>query len=147
MKAAVLRAPGGLERIEIRDVPDPGAPGPGQVRVALHATSLNFHDLLVAKGAIPTEDGRVLMSDGAGVVEAVGEGVTEFQPGDAVVSLFFPHWVDGAAYPAVGDFAGTPGDGVDGFATEVVWCARPAPSRTRRAAGVPPRARPSPPPG
>ncbi|WP_175773631.1 zinc-binding dehydrogenase, partial [Paraburkholderia phenazinium] len=65
-----------------------------------------------------------LMSDGAGVVEAVGEGVTEFQPGDAVVSLFFPHWVDGAAYPAVGDFAGTPGDGVDGFATEVV--VRPA---------------------
>ncbi|WP_186074356.1 zinc-dependent alcohol dehydrogenase family protein [Burkholderia gladioli] len=124
MKAAVLRAPGGLERIEIRDVPDPGAPGPGQVRVALHATSLNFHDLLVAKGAIPTEDGRVLMSDGAGVVEAVGEGVTEFQPGDTVVSLFFPHWVDGASYPAVGDFAGTPGDGVDGFATEVV--VRPA---------------------
>jgi NADPH:quinone reductase-like Zn-dependent oxidoreductase len=48
---------------------------------AVHATSLNFHDLLVANGGIPTSDGRILMSDGAGVVEAVGEGVTEFKAG------------------------------------------------------------------
>lgn len=120
MKAAVFRAPGGLDRIEIRDVADPGRPGPGQIRVALHATSLNFHDLIVAKGGMGTDDGRVLMSDGAGVVEAVGEGVTGFAPGDHVVSLFFPHWADGAPSTPVGDFAGTPGDGIDGFATEVV---------------------------
>jgi NADPH:quinone reductase-like Zn-dependent oxidoreductase len=58
------------------------------------------------------------MSDGAGVVEAIGDGVTEFAVGDAVVSTFFPHWLDGA--PAVADFATTPGDGVDGYAREVV---------------------------
>jgi NADPH:quinone reductase-like Zn-dependent oxidoreductase len=45
MKAAVLRAPGGLDRIEVQDIPDPGQPGPGQIRIALHATSLNYHDL------------------------------------------------------------------------------------------------------
>jgi len=133
MKAAVLRAPGGLDRIEIRDLPDPGQPGPGQIRVRLHATSLNFHDLIVAKGGMPTDDGRVLMSDGAGVVEAVGDGVDEFAPGDAVVSLFFPHWADGAAFDAVGNFAGTPGDGADGFATEVV--VRPAQAFTHAPRG------------
>ena len=48
MKAAILRVPGGLNRIEIQDIPDPGQPRLGQIRVAPHATSLNYHDLLVA---------------------------------------------------------------------------------------------------
>lgn len=124
MKAAVVRAPGGLDRIELREIDDPGAPGAGEIRVALHATSLNFHDLLVANGAIPTADGRVLMSDGAGVVEAVGANVNEFKPGDHVVSCFFPQWPDGLPWQAVGNFAQTPGDGADGFAT--LHAVRPA---------------------
>ena len=102
MKAAVLRTPGGLDRIEVHDIPDPGQPGPGQIRIALHATSLNYHDLLVANGGLPTADGRILMSDGAGVVEAVGEGVAEFRPGDHVVSCFFPQWQDGLPRGAKG---------------------------------------------
>jgi len=117
MKAAVLRVPGGLDRIEVHDIPDPGQPGPGQIRIALHATSLNYHDLLVATGGLPTADGRLLMSDGAGVVEAVGEGVAEFRPGDHAVSCFFPQWQDGLPRGPVGSFARTPGDGIDGFAT------------------------------
>ncbi|MFT4249612.1 MAG: NAD(P)-dependent alcohol dehydrogenase [Pseudomonas sp.] len=124
MKAIVVRTPGGLDHLEIRDLPDPGQPGPGQIRVALHASSLNFHDLQVAKGGIPTDDGRILMSDGAGVVEAVGEGVAEFKVGDHVVSGFFPQWPDGLPYAAVGNFRGTPGDGIDGYAAEVA--VRPA---------------------
>lgn len=116
MKAFVVRAPGGLDRLEVKALADPGDPGPEQIRVAVHATSLNFHDYLVAAGQIPTDDGRVLMSDGAGVVEAVGEGVSEFATGDHVVSCFFPQWSDGLPFPAVGNFAGTPGDGADGFA-------------------------------
>ena len=116
MRAAAVRAPGGLDRIEISERADPGDPGPGEVRVAIHANSLNYHDLLVAEGHIPTADGRVLLSDGAGVVEAVGKGVTEFRAGDHVVSCFFPQWRDGAAWSEVGSFAKTPGDGVDGFA-------------------------------
>ncbi|WP_322597448.1 MULTISPECIES: alcohol dehydrogenase catalytic domain-containing protein [unclassified Methylobacterium] len=116
MKAFVMRGPGGLNRPEIVERPDPGQPGPGEVRVALHATSLNYHDLLVATGQFPAADGRVLMSDGAGVVEAVGSGATEFKPGDHVVSCFFPQWQDGLPQTAVGSFAGVPGDGIDGFA-------------------------------
>jgi NADPH:quinone reductase-like Zn-dependent oxidoreductase len=133
MKAAILHSPGGFDRIEIADRPDPGQPGPGAIRVALHATSLNFHDLLVAKGTIPTEDNRILMADGAGVVEAVGEGVTEFAVGDHVVSGFFPQWQDGAPRKSVGNFRLTPGDGMDGFAAH---CAvRPATAFTHAPKG------------
>jgi NADPH:quinone reductase-like Zn-dependent oxidoreductase len=133
MKAIVLRKPGGYDRIETRDIQDPGQPGFGEIRVALHASSLNYHDLLVAKGSIPTTDGRVLMSDGTGAVEAVGPGVTEFKPGDHAVSCFFPQWSDGAPSELVGSYIQTPGDGVDGFASE--FAVRPATAFTRAPKG------------
>jgi NADPH:quinone reductase-like Zn-dependent oxidoreductase len=120
MKAIQLRAPGGLDRLELVDMPDPGKPGPGEVRVRIHASSLNYHDYGVVKGGRGIADRRIPMSDGAGVVEAVGEGVTEFKPGDSVVSCFFPTWQDGA--PTIGDFSTVPGDGVDGYAREVAIC-------------------------
>lgn len=116
MKTMALRAPGGLERIVREDRPDPGQPGAGEIRVALHGGSLNYHDLSVATGKMKAADGRILLADGAGIVESVGEGVREFAPGDSVVSCFFPDWQDGA--PTTGDFARTPGDGIDGFARE-----------------------------
>lgn len=131
MKAVVVRSPGGLDSLEVVDLPDPGQPGPGAIRVRLHATTINYHDYGVASGRTPTANGRVLMADGAGVVEAVGPGVSEFAPGDAVVSHFFPGWIDGP--PTVGDFAGTPGDGIDGFACEVA--VRPAAAFTHAPAG------------
>jgi NADPH:quinone reductase-like Zn-dependent oxidoreductase len=118
MKAFVVRAPGGLDNLEVVDRPDPGEPGSGEIRVKLHATSLNYHDLSIARTPSATADGRILMADGAGVVEAVGPNVSEFAVGDNVVSCFFPQWSDGLPHSAVGDFRGTPGDGVDGFATE-----------------------------
>jgi len=118
MKGIRLRAPGGLDRLDVVDLPDPGAPGAGEIRVRLHASSLNYHDYGVVSGGMPTEDGRIPMSDGAGVVEAVGQGVTEFAAGDHVVSGFFPLWQDGPA--EVGDFRTVPGDGVDGYAREAV---------------------------
>lgn len=127
MKGIALRAPGGLDRLELIDMPEPGNPGPGEIRVRLHASSLNYHDYGVASGRMRTADRRVPMSDGAGVVEAVGEGVAEFAVGDHVVSCFFPMWQDGPA--VVGDFSGVPGDGVDGYARErvvrpVTWFTR-----------------------
>ena len=88
MKALRLGAPGGLDRLSLVDAADPGAPGRGEIRVRIRASSLNYHDLGVVSGRTPTADGRIPMSDGAGEVEAVGEGVTEFAPGDLVVSCF-----------------------------------------------------------
>jgi NADPH:quinone reductase-like Zn-dependent oxidoreductase len=83
---------------------------------------LNYHDYSVAKHGGPTRLGRILMSDGAGEVEKVGSGVTGFSIGDRVVSTFFPTWLDGE--PTEGDFSTVPGDGVDGYACEIV--VRPA---------------------
>ncbi|VTU27891.1 Alcohol dehydrogenase [Variovorax sp. PBS-H4] len=131
MRGLRIRAPGGLDRLEVVTLPDPGPPGAGEIRVRLHASSLNYHDYRVVTGAAEPADGRIPMSDGAGVVEAVGAGVPEFKVGDAVVSVFFPQWRDGP--PQVGDFSHTPGDGVDGYAREVV--VRPALCFTRAPAG------------
>ena len=61
----------------------PGEPGPGEIRVRIHASSLNFHDYGVACRREPVDDGRIPMSDGAGVVQAVGDGVDEFNAGDS----------------------------------------------------------------
>lgn len=122
MKAIRVRAPGGLERLEQADIADPGQPGVGEIRVRLHASSLNFHDYQVAAFPDRGADQRILMADGAGVVEAAGEGVSEFAVGDKVVSTFFPTWLEGPA--RLGDFSTTPGDGVDGYACEAV--VRPA---------------------
>ncbi len=122
MKGVTVRRPGGLDRLEVGEQPEPGEPGPDEIRVRIHASSLNFHDYGVVSGKMPTEDGRIPMSDGAGVIEAIGDGVEEFAVGDAVVSTFFPYWLDGPA--RVGDFKTTPGDGVDGYAREQV--VRPA---------------------
>lgn len=118
MKTLQLNQPGGLDHIIFADSEDPGQPNAGEIRVAIKANSLNYHDLLVATGAIPTDDKRVLLSDGAGVVEAVGAGVTEFKVGDAVVSTFFPSWLTGR--PTLGNFKQVPGDGIDGHAASVV---------------------------
>lgn len=118
IKALRLKEPFGLDNIQVTELDDPGQPGPGELRVRIKASSLNFHDYGVATGHIKTEDGRIPMSDGAGVVEAVGEGVKDFAVGDHVVSTFFPQWQQGVA--RVGDFKTTPGDGIDGYAREVV---------------------------
>ena len=118
VKAMRLGAPASLDSLAVATLPDPGDPGPGEIRVRLAASSLNFHDFAVVAGMIPTPAGRIPMSDGAGTVEAVGEGVTDYRVGDPVVSLFFPEWNDGA--PPASAFAKVPGDGIDGYAREVV---------------------------
>jgi NADPH:quinone reductase-like Zn-dependent oxidoreductase len=129
MKVAAVK-PGGLEKIEIQDRADPVA-GPGELLVRVRASSLNFHDFAVVAGLIPAADGRVPMSDGAGEVVAVGEGVAGYKEGDMVVSLFFPNWERGE--PDLACLTGVPGDHVDGFASELV--AMPATAFTRAPAG------------
>jgi len=117
MKAIKLSKPGGLDKLAVAEV-DARDPGPGEIRVAVAASSLNFHDYAVVSGMLNVADGRIPMSDGAGRVEAVGEGVTEFSVGDQVVSCFFPLWQDGE--PELAKLIGVPGDHADGFAAQTV---------------------------
>jgi NADPH:quinone reductase-like Zn-dependent oxidoreductase len=117
MKVAAVRKPGGPGNLVTEERPEPTA-RTGEVVVRVHANSLNFHDLAVVMGLIPTDEGRIPMSDGAGEVVAVGEGVTRFGVGDHVVSTFFHDWHAGG--PQSADFTAVPGDGIDGFAAEFV---------------------------
>ena len=110
--------PSTLDALEWVDIDAAAAPGPGEITVDLKASSLNYHDYAVVKGMIPTEPGRIPMSDGAGIVSAVGDGVTEFAVGEHVVSTFFPDWLDGR--PPASAFTRVPGDGIDGYARETV---------------------------
>lgn len=86
MKAVFFRRHGGPDVIEYGDLPVP-SPGPGQVLVRVKAAALNHLDIFVRRGipgiivALP----HILGSDGAGVVESVGPGVTRAKPGDEVV--------------------------------------------------------------
>ncbi len=87
-----------------------------EVLVKWYATSLNYHDYLVAIGAIPVSENRIPMSDGAGIVEAVGDQVTTWKPGDKVMSLFFPNWHNGeASLSAISQISG---ETCDGYMTE-----------------------------
>ena len=80
-----IRTPGDLETLELAAI-DRRPPGPGQIEVAVTASSINFRDVLVALGRYPTVDGRPeqLGFDFAGVITAVGDDVTDHQIGDRV---------------------------------------------------------------
>ncbi len=116
MRVAAVKKPGGLSNLVIETRADP-KPKAGEVLVRVRASSLNYHDFIVALGGIPTPDGRIPMSDGAGEVVAVGDGVTKWKEGDKVISLFFPNWQSGKVEAA--GFASVPGDGADGFGCEL----------------------------
>ena len=131
IQAIRIGSPASLDTLAPDTLPDPGEPGAGEIRVRLAASSLNYHDFAVVTGMIPAEAGRIPMSDGAGAVEAVGDGVTALKRGDLALSLFFPDWIDGA--PPASAFRRVPGDGIDGYARECVVA--PASWFTRAPAG------------
>ena len=116
-KAVYVDVGGGYDKVSIGTV-EAAEPKAGEVTVRLRASSLNYHDLFVVSGVTGPREKRIPLSDGAGEVIAVGEGVTEFKVGDHVVSTFHPTWIDGV--PLVNGFRGTPGDGIDGYAREAV---------------------------
>ena len=82
-KAIRMTRTGGPEVLEYVDV-EVGEPGPGEARVRQHAIGLNFIDVYFRTGLYPMPLPSGLGQEGAGVVEAVGEGVTHVQPGDRV---------------------------------------------------------------
>lgn len=119
MRAWTIADGFGLDHLRPAERPDP-QPGPGQVAVAVRAVSLNFRDLLVAKGlynpkmALP----RIPCSDGAGEVVAVGPGVGRVAVGDRVCGTFFQRWVSGPITDAAGRSA--LGGEIDGMMAERV---------------------------
>lgn len=130
MRAIRVSAPGGLDALRVAES-ERLSPGPDETVVKIAASSLNYHDYLVANGTLPVDDGRILMSDGAGEVVTVGDDVSEFAVGDLVISTFFPRWWDGPLSPWKA--AAVPGDSVDGMARDYVTA--PASSWTRAPAG------------
>jgi len=103
----------GLDQLERIDLPDP-QPRPGEVLVKLEAASLNYRDLVVVQGSYGHMHLPVVpVSDGAGTVLAVGDGVTRFKPGDRVTTLFKSGWLAGAIRPEWSSSEpGGPHDGV-----------------------------------
>jgi NADPH:quinone reductase-like Zn-dependent oxidoreductase len=115
MRSVKLKAPGGLENLKLAEEDRP-EPKPGELLVRVRASSLNFHDDMVVLGKIPSADGRIPMSDGAGEVAAVGDGVEEFKVGDKVVGTFWTHWLGGEMTSATK--RDIPGDTIDGYARD-----------------------------
>lgn len=119
-KAIYVQPGGGFDRVRLGTC-ESMAPKAGEITVRIRASSLNYHDYAVVSGMWPPKVPRIPMSDGAGEVVAVGEGVNEFAIGDHVVSTFFPGWQEGQ--PEIDDMGTVPGDGVNGFACEQVTTA------------------------
>jgi NADPH:quinone reductase-like Zn-dependent oxidoreductase len=88
MRAALFESYGEADRLQVREVENPGPPGPGQVLVRVRASSVNPLDWKIRKGqlrlVLPAKFPLIPGFDLAGEVEAVGPEVTRFAPGDAV---------------------------------------------------------------
>ena len=86
----------GLDHLRVHDEPMP-APQRGELLLRVHAVSLNFRDIAVIQGTYPapSEPGHIPTSDGAAEVIEVGEGVTDYKPGDRVIGVFHQRWFGG----------------------------------------------------
>ncbi|MDX1503003.1 MAG: NAD(P)-dependent alcohol dehydrogenase [Thermoanaerobaculia bacterium] len=100
MRVIEIEGSFGLDNLRLAERPEP-EPGPGQVLVAMRAASLNYRDLMMVRGLYNPRQPLPLVpcSDGAGVVEAVGDGVTRVAPGDRVATLFSQSWMGGEPPP------------------------------------------------
>jgi NADPH:quinone reductase-like Zn-dependent oxidoreductase len=98
MKEYYLTGNGGVESLKLadKDIPKPGR---GQVLIKMYAASINFRDLVVLSGDFHKyakyQEKCVPLSDGAGEIVAIGEGVDEWQNGDRVAGCFFQSWSRG----------------------------------------------------
>src|ERR1700757_1058085 len=103
---------GSVDGIVLRSSEDP-RPELKEVLMRVHASSLNYRDLMVLKGGGrgPKKIGVVPLSDGAGEVAAIGEGVTRVKTGDRIAGCFHPRWFGGPIKPAMdcAAFTGIPG--------------------------------------
>lgn len=88
-----------IDNLQLTERPNPVA-GPGEIVVRVIAAGLNYRDLMVLRGAygqgLPQV--RIPLSDGVGVIEQVGEGVTGFAPGERVIAANFTSWLGDGGY-------------------------------------------------
>ncbi len=121
MKAYQLQSYGSLDGLTQTELPEPAAPGPGQIVVRVRAVSLNYRDLMILSGHYGggnTPVGLIPLSDGAGEVVGVGDGVSRVKPGDRVAGIFFQDWLDGRIEAAYHPSA--LGGGINGMFAESV---------------------------
>ena len=117
MKAFELHPEEGFDSLKLVDRPRRGM-GPGDVRVSVRAVSLNYRDLMVARGSKKRARRIVPASDGAGEVIEIGSGVQRLAIGDRVAAAFFPTWLDGSLADA--HHANALGGSLDGMLAEEV---------------------------
>lgn len=87
-----------VDKLRRCERPDP-KPGPTQILVRIQAVSINYRDLMIARGhymAGPSGSNVIPLSDGAGEVIAAGSDVNRFRVGERVAGTFFRNWIDGA---------------------------------------------------
>ena len=116
MKSYHANLGAGIDGLVVREHDTP-TPGPGQVLVRVRASSLSFRELMILRGwyPLPIKQDVVPISDGAGEVARVGEGVTRVAVGDRVAAAMFPRWIDGRFdFP----YADQLGGSLDGMLTE-----------------------------
>ncbi len=119
MRAVVIQGSFGLENLALVERPAPQT-GPGQVRVGVRAGSLNYRDLLMVTGRYNPRQTLPLvpLSDGAGEVLEVGEGVTSAKVGDRVAGTFAQGWESGP--PTRARIRSTLGGPLDGMLAEEI---------------------------
>ena len=113
MKAYRFDSFDSLDDLRLREEPDP-QPERGEVLVRVHAVSLNFRDLAMLRGRYPRKcvPGLIPVSDAAGEIVALGEGVRSFEIGDRVIGAFHPRWFGGEMPSTIGsDSYGAESDG------------------------------------
>ncbi len=116
VKSMTVYAPGGMDNLRVSQV-EVRPPSAGEITVRLRASSINYHDYLMVRSRAKPQP-LIPLSDGAGEVVEVGAGVANFKRGDNVISMFYPTWEDDRDIPE--GFKTVPGDGIDGFAREMV---------------------------
>ncbi len=97
MKVFVSRTTTGVDSLKIEDLPAPGPLGPGQIRIAMRAASINSRDVMMVSGWLGAAgpQGLIPCSDGAGEIVEAAPDVTRLKVGDRVALTFNPDWIGG----------------------------------------------------
>src|SRR5690625_1720633 len=119
MKAYQIVEEIGVDGLKQVELPEP-TPGPGEVRIRVRAASLNYRDQMIIGGNYRSGSKLPLipLSDGAGEIDAIGDGVTQWKVGDRVAGCFFQNWQRGGFLPTAGESA--LGGAIDGMLAEQV---------------------------